>query len=241
MLAPWKNSYDQPRQHIKNQRHYFANKGLSSQSYGFSSSHLWMWELDYKERWVVKNWCFRTVLLEKTLESLLDCNEIEPVDPKGNQSWIFIGRTDAEAETPILGHLMWRTNLFEKTLLLGKIEGGRGRRQQRMRYLDGITNLMEMSLRKLQSWWWTGKSGILQSMGSQRVRHYWETELNWISQGNEWEGYSSYFGEGVDIFRNLATVHFLTCMVGFGAVMGPVGVSFSSLVCSTELLLWLKV
>ena len=102
MLAPWKNSYDQPRQHIKNQRHYFANKGLSSQSYGFSSSHLWMWELDYKERWVVKNWCFRTVLLEKTLESLLDCNEIEPVDPKGNQSWIFIGRTDVEAETPIL-------------------------------------------------------------------------------------------------------------------------------------------
>ena len=101
-LAPWKKSYDQPRQHIKKQRHYFSNKGLSNQGCGFSSSHVWMWELDYKESWVLKNWCFWTVMLEKTLESLLDCKEIQPVHPKGNQSWIFIGRTDAEAETPIL-------------------------------------------------------------------------------------------------------------------------------------------
>ena len=101
MLAPWKKSYDQPRQHIKKQRHYFANKGPSSQSYGFSSSHVWMWELDYKESWTLKNWCFWTVVLEKTLESPLDCKEIQPVHPKGNQSWIFIGRTGAEAETPI--------------------------------------------------------------------------------------------------------------------------------------------
>ena len=102
MLDPWKGSCHKPRQHIKKQRHYFANKGPSSQSYGFSSSHIWMWELDYKESWGTKNWCFLTVVLENTLESPLDFKEIKPVHPKGNQSWIFIGRTDAEAETPIL-------------------------------------------------------------------------------------------------------------------------------------------
>ena len=102
MLTPWKESYDQPRQHIKKQRHYFTSKDLSSQSYGFSSSHVWMWELDYQESWVLKNWCFWTVVLEKTLESPLDCKEIQPVHPKGDQSWIFTGRTDAEAETQLL-------------------------------------------------------------------------------------------------------------------------------------------
>ena len=102
LLAPWKKSYDQPRQHIIKQKHYFANKGPSSQSYGFSSSHVWMWELDYKESWAPKNWCFWTVVLEKTLERPLDCKEIQPVHPKGNQSWIFIGRTDTEAETSTL-------------------------------------------------------------------------------------------------------------------------------------------
>ena len=90
------------RQHIKKQRHYFANKGPSSQAYGFSSSHVWMWELDYKESWALKNWCFWTVVLEKTLESPSDSKEIQPVIPKGDQSWVFIGRTDAEAETPIV-------------------------------------------------------------------------------------------------------------------------------------------
>ena len=93
---------DQPRQHIIKQRLYFVNKGPSNQSYGFSSSHVWMWELDYKESWEPKNCCFWTVVLEKTLESPLDCKEIQPVHPKGNQSWIFIGRTDVEAETSIL-------------------------------------------------------------------------------------------------------------------------------------------
>ena len=87
---------------LKKQRHYFANKGSSSQSYGFSNSHVWMWGLNYKESWALKNWCFWTVVLEKTLESPLDCKEIQTVHPKGNQSWIFIVRTDAEAETPIL-------------------------------------------------------------------------------------------------------------------------------------------
>ena len=91
MLAPGKKSYDQPRQHIKKQRHYFANKGPSNQSYGFSNSHVWMWQLNYKESWVQKNWCFWTVVLEKTLESPLDCKEIQLIYPKGNQSWIFFG------------------------------------------------------------------------------------------------------------------------------------------------------
>ena len=102
MLAPWKKSYDQPRQHIKMQRHYFVNKGLSSQSSDFSSSHVWMWELEYKESRAPKNWCFWTVVLEKTLESPLDCKEIQPVTPKGNQSWMFIRSTNVEAETLIL-------------------------------------------------------------------------------------------------------------------------------------------
>ena len=102
MLTPWKESYDQPRQHIKKQRHYFANKGPSSESYDFSSTHVWMWELDYKESWAPKNWCFWTVVLEKTLEIALNCKEFQPVYPKGDQSWMFIGRADVEAETPIL-------------------------------------------------------------------------------------------------------------------------------------------
>ena len=114
MLAPWKKSYDKLRQHIKKHRHYFANKGPSSQSYGFSSSRVRMWELDCKESRALKNWCFWTVVLEKTLERPLDCKEIQPVNPKENQSWIFIGRTDAEAETLIL----WPPSA--KNWLLGK-------------------------------------------------------------------------------------------------------------------------
>ena len=102
MLSPWKESCHQPRQHIKKQRYYFANKAPSNQGYGFSSSHVWMWELDYKESWAPKNWCFWTVVLEKTLQSPLDCKEIQPVHPKGDQSWVFTGRTDVEAETLIL-------------------------------------------------------------------------------------------------------------------------------------------
>ena len=101
-LTPWKESYDQQRQHIKKQRHYFTNKGPSGQGYGFSSGHVRMWELDCEENWAPKNWCFWTMVLEKTLESPLDCKEIQPVHPRGDQSWLFIGRTDAEAETPIL-------------------------------------------------------------------------------------------------------------------------------------------
>ena len=113
MLAPWKKSYDQRRQHIKKQRHCFSDKGPSRQSYSFSSSHVWMWELDYKESWAPKNWGFWTVVLERTLESPLDNKEIKPVSPQGNQFWIFIVRTEAETETPIL----WPSN--GKSWLIG--------------------------------------------------------------------------------------------------------------------------
>ena len=146
----WKKSYDQPRQHIKKQRPHFANKGLSSQSYGFFSSHVWMWELDYKESWAQKNWCFWSVALEKTLESLLDFKEIQSVHPKGNQSWIVIGGLMLKLKLQYFGHLMWRTDSFEKTLMLGKIDGRKRRGRQRMIWFDGITDSMDMSLSRLR-------------------------------------------------------------------------------------------
>ena len=153
MRALWKESYDQPIQHIKKQRHYFVNKGPSCQGYGFSSGRVWMWELDYKEGWAQKNWCFWTVVLEKTLESPLDSKEIQPVHPKGDQPWDFFGRTDVEAETPILwppNAKSWLWCWKEKTLMLGKIEGRKRRGWQRIRWLDGIIDSVDMSLSKLQ-------------------------------------------------------------------------------------------
>ena len=120
MLTPWKESYDQPNQYIKKAEHYFANKSPSSQGYGFSSSLIWMWELDYKESWAPKNWCFWTVVLEKTLMNPLDCKQIQLVNPKDDQSWVFIGRSDIEAETPILWPPDVKSWLIWKDRVAGK-------------------------------------------------------------------------------------------------------------------------
>ena len=176
MLAPWKTSYDKP----KKQRHYFANKCPSSQSYGFSSSHVWMWQLNHKEGWAPKNWCFRTVVLKKTLESPLDSKEIKLVNSQGNQPWIFIGRTDAKAEAPIFWPPDGKSWLIGKIgKMLGKIEG-RGRRgQQRMRWLDGIIDSMDI-------FGWTpgvgyGQGGLA-CCGSWGCRESDTTEqLNWLN------------------------------------------------------------
>ena len=119
-LAPQKKSYDTPGQHIKKWRHYFTNKGSSSQSYGFSSSYVWMWELDHKEGWVLKNWCFLIVELEKILQSPLDWKEVKPVNPKGNQLWLFIGRTNAEAKAPIIWPFDVKSWLLGEDLDVGK-------------------------------------------------------------------------------------------------------------------------
>ena len=181
MLTPWKQSYDQPRQHIKKQRHFFASKDRSSQSYGFSSSPVWLWVLDYKESWGPKNWCFWTVMLEKTLESPLDCKEIQPVPPKGNQSWVFIGRTDAEAETPVL----WLPHV--KSWLIGKDPdarrawgaGGEGNDRGWDVWMASPTRWMWVWVNS-GSWWCTGRPGVLQIHGvakSQTWLSDW-TELN---------------------------------------------------------------
>ena len=160
--------------------HYFVNEGLSSQSYGFSSSHVWMWELDYKESWAPKNWCFWTVVLEKTLESPLDCKEIQPVHPKGEQSWVFTGRTDVEAETPILWPPHVKSWLIGKDSDAGRDWGQEGKGNDRG--WDGwMASLTRWTWVRVNSrtWWWTGRPGVLWFMGSQRVGHDWATELNW--------------------------------------------------------------
>ena len=150
LLTLWKKNYDQPRQHIQKQRHYSANKGPSSQGYGFSCGHVWMWELDYKESWEQNNWCFWTVVLEKILESPLDCKEsnqsiLKEISPEHSLEGLML-----KLKLQNFGHLMWTADSFEKILMLGKIEGKRIMGWQRMTWLDSITNLMNMSLSKLQ-------------------------------------------------------------------------------------------
>ena len=165
MLAPWNNSYDQPRQHFRKWRLYFANKGPSSQSYGFPSGHVWMWELDYKETWALKNWCF-WIVLEKTLEGLLDCKAIKSLSPHGNQPWIFLGRTYAEAEAPILrlhdvkGQLMGKYPVARKDW--GQEE--KGVTEDEMVGWHHWLNGHEFE--QTERYWRTGKPGVLQSMES---------------------------------------------------------------------------
>ena len=166
-----------PRQHIKKQRHYLSDQG-PSQSYAFSSGHVWMWELNYKESWALKNWRFWTVVLEKTPESPLDSKESQPVHPKGNQSWILIGGLMLNLKLQYSGHLMQRTDSLEKTLMMGKIEGGRRRDN---RGWDGwMASLTRWTWVWVNSrnWWWTSRPGMLHSMGLQRVGNDWVTELN---------------------------------------------------------------
>ena len=151
MFAPWKKSYDQPRQHIKKQRHYFTVKGSYSQSYDFSSSHVWKWELDYKESWAPKNWCFWTVWLEKTktLESPLDSKEIKPFNPKGSQPWIFTGRADDWSwSSNTLATWCEELTHWKSPWCWEKLRAG-GEGDYRMRWLCSITDSMDMSLSKL--------------------------------------------------------------------------------------------
>ena len=166
MHAPWKKSYDKTRQHIKKQRHHFANKGVCSQSYGFSSSHVRMWETinkDHKEGWVLKNWCFQTVVLEKAARS--NQSTLKEINPGYSLEGLML-----KLKLQYFGHLMWRADSLEKTLMLGKIEGRRRRGWQQMKWLDSMTNSLDMNWSKLQEIvedmeaWWTAVHGVTESL-----------------------------------------------------------------------------
>ena len=179
MLTPWQESYDQPRQHIKKQRHYFANKGPSSQGYGFSSSHVKMWELDCEESWAwridaFELWCWRRLLRVPWTARRSNQSILKEISPGRSLVGLML-----KLKLQYFGHLMRRVDSLEKTLMLEGIGGRRRRGRQRMRWLDGITNSMDVSWLNSGSWWWTGRPGVLPFTGSQRVRHNWATELNW--------------------------------------------------------------
>ena len=187
MLTPWKRSYDIAA--YWKAETFLCWKGPSSQGYGFSSGHVWMWELDCEESWVPKNWCFWTVVLEKTLESPLDCKEIQPVHPKGNQSWIFIGRTDAEAETPIIWPPHAKSWLIGKDPDEGLGAGGEGDDKGWDGWMASLTRWTWVWVSS-RSCWCIGRPGELQPMGSQRIGHDWATELNWTEL---WTLYTAHY------------------------------------------------
>ena len=158
-----------------------------NQGYGFSSGHVWMWQLDREEGWAPKNWCFWTVVLEKTLESPWTARRSNQSILKEISPGISLEGMMLKLKLQYFGHLMRRVDSLEKTLMLGGIRGRRRRGQQRMRWLDGITDSMDVSLSELREMWWTGRPGVLQFMGSQRVGHDWVTELNWTdNEFNIW-------------------------------------------------------
>ena len=182
MLTPWKESYDQPRQHIKKQRHHFVNKSPSSQGYGFSSGHVWMWELDYKESWALKNWCFWTVVLDKTLESpLLRSNQSILKDIRPGCS---LGGIMLKLKLQYFGYLMQRADSLEKTLMLERLRaGGEGDDRGWDGWMASPTQWTWVWVDS-GSWWWTGRPGVLRFIGPQRVDHDRATELN---GSHEWQ------------------------------------------------------
>ena len=179
MLTPWKESYDQPRQHIKKQRHYFVNKGPSSQGHGFSSSYVQMWELDYKESWVPKNWCFWTVVLERLLRVPWTARRssqsiLREISPGYSLEGLML-----KLKLQYFGHLMWKADSFEKTLYWERLRaGGEGDDRGWDGWMASPTRWTWV-LVDSGSWWWTGRPDMLQFMGLQRVGHGWVTELNW--------------------------------------------------------------
>ena len=182
MLTPWNESYNQPRQHIKKQRHYFANKGLSSQGYGFSNGHLWMWELDYKESWALKNWCFWTVVLEKILEIL----RVPWIARRSNQSILkgispvcSLEELMLKLKLQYFGHLSEELTHLKRPWCWERLRaGGEGDNRGWDGWMASPTQWTGVWVNS-RSWWWTGRPGVLWFMGSQRVRHDWATELNW--------------------------------------------------------------
>ena len=173
------SSDNQPRQHIKKQRHYFANKGPSSQGYGFSSGHVWLWELDCEEGWALKNWCVWTVVLEKILENPLDCKEIQPVHSE-DQPWDFFGRNDAKAGNSSTSATSCKELTHWKRLWCLEGLGAGGERDDR-RWDGWMASRTRWTWVWVNSgsWWWTGRPGLLWFMCSQRVGQDWATELKW--------------------------------------------------------------